>query len=117
MEKSNELEKLKKDIETYRSAGDVLGAEVIKLKKQNAALRGYNGTLKKENDALRREKEELEAKVMESKEEIDGIRHKLIVTSMKMEALEKQVKEKDSEINGLNAAIIRGKRPWWKKFF
>lgn len=117
MEKNNELAKLRKDIETYKAAGEELGAEIIKLKKQNAALRGYNGTLKKENAALRYEREELESKVMESKEEIDGIRDKLIKTSMRVEILEKQIKEKESEIYGLNTAIEWEKRPWWKKIF
>jgi predicted RNase H-like nuclease (RuvC/YqgF family) len=95
MKKEDELAKLRKDVEAYKSAGEELGNEVLKLKRQNAALRGYNGTLKKQIEAFDEKVTEQHVLIHQLNEENE--------TLMK-------------EIARLHEELKEEKKPWWKIF-
>ena len=93
MKKEDELAKLKRDVEEYKSAGEELGAEILKMKRQNAALRGYNGTLKRQ--------------ILELEEKVEA-------QGVALQFLNDENDTLTKEIERLHAELRSEKRPWWK---
>ena len=93
MKKEDELAKLKRDVDEYKSAGEELGAEILKMKRQNAALRGYNGTLKKQ---------------------IEVFNEKITEQGVLINQLNEENETLTKEIERLHEELRNEKRPWWK---